>query len=196
MTRPMIVSRTDRPTPKPSEAPKKPDEASQAKRPLRTTAPVVDVSDDDDLRAKKRGAGGAPVKTPRVVTKGDEGRVRGKLTITNAFDESQRQRSLASLKRRRDREKLKAMGVPQARDKVMREVVIPEAITIQDLANRMTERSVDVIKLLMKQGTMHKINDVIDLKLYSADLTDGRREPWIVPYVVPGAVRLEKHKTG
>ncbi len=158
---PMIISR--RPPPKPPEAIKKAEEAVQAKqRPLRPTATVADVSDEDDSRAKKRGAGGAPVKTPRVVTKGDENRVRGKLTITNAFDESQRQRSLASLKRRRDREKLKAMGVPQAREKVMREVTIPEAITIQDLANRMTERAVDVIKLLMKQGTMHKINDVID----------------------------------
>ena len=44
----------------------------------------------------------------------------------------------------------------------MREVIIPEVITIQELANRMTERSVDVIKLLMGQGAMHKINDVID----------------------------------
>ena len=50
----------------------------------------------------------------------------------------------------------------QPRDKVMREVIIPEVITIQELANRMTERSVDVIKLLMGQGAMHKINDVID----------------------------------
>src|SRR5690606_28314251 len=87
---------------------------------------------------------------------------RVKLTINNAFDEQQRERSLASLRRKREREKLKAMGVPQAREKVMREVIIPEAITIQELANRMTERAVDVIKYLMKQGTMHKINDVID----------------------------------
>ena len=50
----------------------------------------------------------------------------------------------------------------QPRDKVMREVIIPEVITIQELANRMTERAVDVIKLLMGQGAMHKINDVID----------------------------------
>ena len=44
----------------------------------------------------------------------------------------------------------------------MREVIIPEVITIQELANRMTERAVDVIKFLMRQGEMHKINDVID----------------------------------
>jgi translation initiation factor IF-2 len=49
-----------------------------------------------------------------------------------------------------------------AKERVMREVVIPETITIQELANRMTERGVDVIRLLMKQGAMHKITDVID----------------------------------
>ncbi len=161
MTRPMIVSRTDRPSPKPPEPIKKGEEVTQLKRaPRPTTQPTTDLNDDDD-RAKKRG--GVPVKgAPRTPGKGDGDRVRGKLTITNAFDESQRQRSLASLKRRREREKLKAMGVQQPRDKVMREVTIPEAITIADLANRMTERAVDVIKLLMKQGAMHKINDVID----------------------------------
>ena len=161
MTRPMIVSRTDRPSPKPPEPIKKGEEVTQLKRaPRPATQPTTDLNDDDD-RAKKRG--GVPVKgAPRSPGKSEGDRVRGKLTITNAFDESQRQRSLASLKRRREREKLKAMGVQQPRDKVMREVTIPEAITIADLANRMTERAVDVIKLLMKQGAMHKINDVID----------------------------------
>ena len=161
MTRPMLVSRTDRPSPKPPEPIKKGEEVTQLKRAPRTAAqPTTDLSDDDD-RAKKRG--GLPVKgAPRTPGKGEGDRVRGKLTITNALDENQRGRSLAALKRRREREKLKAMGVQQPRDKVMREVVIPEAITIADLANRMTERAVDVIKLLMKQGAMHKINDVID----------------------------------
>jgi translation initiation factor IF-2 len=94
--------------------------------------------------------------------KAEDRRERVKLTINNAFDEKQRERSLASLKRKREREKLKAMGIPQNREKIVREVVIPEVITIQELANRMTERSVDVIKYLMKEGEMHKINDVVD----------------------------------
>jgi translation initiation factor IF-2 len=113
---------------------------------------------EEDARGKKKGAkvAKAPVRGP------GEARERGKLTINNAFDEAQRQRSLASLRRRREREKLKQAGIQQPRDKVMREVIIPEAITIQDLANRMTERAVDVIRLLMGQGAMHKINDVID----------------------------------
>jgi len=113
---------------------------------------------EEDSRVKKKGA--KPAKSPVKI--GDEKRERIKLTINNAFDEAQRERSLASLKRRREREKLRQAGVVQPRDKVMREVIIPEVITIQELANRMTERSVDVIKLLMGQGAMHKINDVID----------------------------------
>ena len=91
----------------------------------------------------------------------EERRVRGRLTITNALDEEQRQRSLASLKRHRERQKKQTIG-PQAQQKIQREVVSPEAITIQELANRMAERGVDVIKFLMKDGEMHKITDVID----------------------------------
>ncbi len=98
-----------------------------------------------------------PVK-PRA---GDERRVRGRLTITNALDEEQRQRSLASLKRHRERQKKQIIG-PQAQQKIQRDVVVPEAITIQELANRMAERGVDVIKFLMKDGEMRKITDVID----------------------------------
>jgi translation initiation factor IF-2 len=113
---------------------------------------------EEDSRTKKKGA--KPAKSPVKI--GEEKRERIKLTINNAFDEAQRERSLASLRRRREREKLRQAGVVQPRDKVMREVIIPEVITIQELANRMTERSVDVIKLLMGQGAMHKINDVID----------------------------------
>src|SRR5215470_8978093 len=100
-------------------------------------------------------------KSPVAPRRGEERRVRGRLTITNALDEEQRQRSLASLKRRQERQKKQTIG-PQAQQKIQREVVIPEVITIQELANRMAERGVDVIKYLMKDGAMHKITDVID----------------------------------
>jgi len=137
---------------KPTEAPRR----SDAKRTGRGVE--VEPEPEEDARAKKKGT-----KAPRgPVKSGEERRERIKLTINNAFDEAQRERSLASLKRRREREKLRQAGVVQPRDKVMREVIIPEVITIQELANRMTERAVDVIKLLMGQGAMHKINDVID----------------------------------
>jgi translation initiation factor IF-2 len=105
-----------------------------------------------DARHKKS------VTAPR---RGEERRVRGRLTITNALDEEQRQRSLASLKRRQERQKKQISG-PLAQQKIQRDVVIPEIITIQELANRMAERGVDVIKFLMKDGEMRKITDVID----------------------------------
>ena len=100
-------------------------------------------------------------KSPVALRRGEERRVRGRLTIINALDEEQRQRSLASLKRRQERQKKQITG-PQAQAKIQREVIIPEAITIQELANRMAERGVDVIKALMRDGDMHKITDVID----------------------------------
>ena len=122
---------------------------------------VEPAAEEEEARGgAKKGKGAKVTKAP--VRGPGEGRERGKLTINNAFDEAQRQRSLASLQRRREREKRRQAGVQQPRDKVMREVIIPEVITIQELANRMTERSVDVIKLLMGQGAMHKINDAID----------------------------------
>jgi len=152
MLRPMIVTRTDRPEPKKPEPPKKAEE--QPRRTVKPATPAPQAREEEDDRRKRGGK--------RSATRGDEGRVRGKLTITNAFDDGQRERSLASLKRKREREKQKAMGAAQPREKIIREVTIPEVITIQELANRMTERAVDIIKYLMKQGAMHQINDVID----------------------------------
>ena len=96
----------------------------------------------------------APAK-PRT-----EERRRGKLTLSNALNENERQRSLASMRRRRAKQK--GMHTDVSREKVFREVVIPETITVQELAQRMTERAVDVIKILMKQGQMVKTVDILD----------------------------------
>ncbi|HRO50461.1 MAG TPA: translation initiation factor IF-2 [Hyphomicrobium sp.] len=136
-------------------------EVTKIVKDVRAPRPAVQTPDDDESRAIKRGGKlvRVPVKAPTVDANKRE---RGKLTINNALDEQQRERSLASLKRKREREKLKAMGIQQPRDKIVREVTIPEAITIQELSNRMTERGVDVIRFLMKEGAMHKITDVID----------------------------------
>jgi translation initiation factor IF-2 len=131
-----------------------------------TTSRVV--RDDDDNAARGRpGALGVkkPIKrveSPPVKKVEEDRRGRQRLTITNALDDSQRERSLASLRRQRERLKKQALGMPEPRKKIIREVQLPEAITIQEFANRMAERSVDVIKFLMKQGQMHKINDLID----------------------------------
>ncbi|WP_448954055.1 translation initiation factor IF-2 [Labrys neptuniae] len=126
------------------------------------------VSDDDEgARSVRRGPGGGPGRgsavpprreaTPRT----SEQKGRGRLTVTSATGEQdERTRSVASFRRRTQR--MTGHRAVETKEKIMREVVIPEAITIQELANRMSERAVDVIRLLMKQGEMKKINDVID----------------------------------
>ncbi|MGE0409041.1 MAG: translation initiation factor IF-2 [Amphiplicatus sp.] len=85
----------------------------------------------------------------------------GKLTIANALDDDDRQRSLASVKRAREREKLARLerGDRQA---IVREVVIPETITVQELAQRMSMRAVDLVKELMRQGQMVTANATLD----------------------------------
>lgn len=118
--------------------------------------------------AKSKAAAPAPKKreeeakpaAPKRAPAGE--RRRGRLTIANALDDEPRQRSLAAMRRRQQREKRQMRGGQTEQAKVHREVTIPETITVQELANRMAERAVDVIKLLMAQGQMMKINDVLD----------------------------------
>jgi len=115
--------------------------------------------DDDSARkgAPKKGAG------PGKGRSGEEKRRTGKLTISKlGDDEGGRQRSLAAMRRRQEREKRKSQGRQEAREKVIRDVTIPEAITVQELANRMAERVADVIKALMKNGVMATQNQSID----------------------------------
>jgi translation initiation factor IF-2 len=95
--------------------------------------------------------------------KGDDDRRRaGKLTIARATDEGGRQRSMAAMKRRQEREKRKMMGQSGEREKVVRDVKIPDAITVQELANRMAERVAAVVKALMQNGIMATQNQTID----------------------------------
>ncbi len=123
----------------------------------RDEKPAEDDGRKPALRAVKRQK---PAPAPARPRGGDDRR-RSKLTISKATGgEEQRSRSLASMRRRQEKAKRGQQQV--VREKISREVTLPEAITIQELANRMAERSVDVIKLLMKQGQMLKINDVID----------------------------------
>ena len=117
--------------------------------------------DDDDRRRSAANDGKAVSRT-----KGEPKRREGRLTIqTVAGDEdsAERMRSLASVRRAREREREKrTKGGPADQGRSVREVVIPDAITVQDLAQRMAIRAVDVIKYLMRQGTMLTINDVLD----------------------------------
>src|SRR6187401_1715829 len=117
-------------------------------------------------RMVRRGPGGAmrpaaPPQRPTRAAKTATERPRGRLTLVTAMSADEvRERSEASFRRRVQRRTSEKSNEP--REKLVRDVTIPEAITIGDLANRMAERSVDVIKILMKQGQMATINDVID----------------------------------
>ncbi|MGY4456847.1 translation initiation factor IF-2 [Bradyrhizobium sp. LB13.1] len=128
-------------------------------------APAVAAGPDEDEgpRQIRRGPGGAarPVVAPKPTQKPGPQKERGRLTVVTAFNaDDVRERSIASFRRRTQR--LKGHAANEPKEKLIREVIIPEAITIQELANRMAERAVDVIRMLMKQGAMHKITDVID----------------------------------
>ncbi|RVP34703.1 translation initiation factor IF-2, partial [Sinorhizobium meliloti] len=134
-------------------------------------------SEEDERRRSGAGAPRGKVVRPEPAkpaprAKGDEGRRQGKLTLTTAAvdeDGSQRGRSLSAMRRRQ--EKFKRSQMQETREKISREVVLPETITIQELSQRMSERAVDVIKFLMKEGQMMKPGDLIDADL--AELIAG-----------------------
>jgi translation initiation factor IF-2 len=148
------------------------DEAARAKSATTTAAAPLtpaarakqlQAEEEEPARAPRRGVAGparpavpARPTTPRV---GAEKR-RGRVTVVTALSQDEvRERSVASFRRRVQRLKGHAT---ESKEKLVREVTIPEAITIQELANRMAERAVDVIRILMQQGQMVKITDVID----------------------------------
>jgi len=125
-------------------------------------APRTITADEDDEgpRTARRGKTAAAPKPTRAPT--GERKMRGRLTVVTALSgDDERQRSLAAFRRRTQR-MTGHRPSDQPKEKIMREVVIPETITIQELANRMAERAVDVIRLLMQQGQMLKITDSID----------------------------------
>src|SRR4030095_10086471 len=111
----------------------------------------------------RRGPGGAmrPAVPPKTTHKPGPKKDGARLTLCTALNaDAVRERSIASFRRRTQR--LKGHASNEPKEKLIREVVIPEAITIQELANRMAERAGDVIRMLLKQGAMHKIPDGID----------------------------------
>jgi translation initiation factor IF-2 len=110
----------------------------------------------------KRPEPARPARTPRG---GDDRRQSGKLTVSRALadgDGAARARSLAALKRAREKEKRAHGGGSQPQVKQVREVNVPEAITVQELANRMAERGADLVKALFKMGMPVTINETID----------------------------------
>ncbi len=128
-------------------------------------------AEEDDRRGTPARRSAFPVgnKTPvKVEARPTKAKVevdnRHKLTVTSVTStedgDSARGRSIASMRRRQ--EKFKRSQMQEVREKIAREVILPETISIQDLAQRMAERAVDVIKYLMKQGQMFKSADIID----------------------------------
>jgi translation initiation factor IF-2 len=130
-----------------------PAEDTQARAPKqapRSKAPERDNRDDGRGKGKGRGD--------------DGGRRSGKLTLNQALSggEGGRQKSMAAMKRKQERARQKAMGGTQDREKVVRDVQVPEAIVVSELANRMTEKVGDVVKALMNNGMMVTQNQSID----------------------------------
>ncbi|GIK79960.1 MAG: hypothetical protein BroJett024_10650 [Alphaproteobacteria bacterium] len=124
--------------------------------------PALEAEEEEAPRSARRGAGAAPrpAVTPRPARGGAQ-KQRTRLTLVTALTaDEERERSVASFRRRTQR--LKGHASDEPKEKLVREVIVPETITIQELANRMSERGVDVIRMLMKQGHMATINDVID----------------------------------
>ena len=104
-------------------------------------------------------------KRPAPSTGGKDKRRSGKLTVTRALneDEGRRARSLAALKRAREKERrMQGGGSSKPREKQVRDVVVPEAITVQELANRMAEKGADLVKALFNMGMMVTVNQTID----------------------------------
>ncbi|KQV62225.1 MULTISPECIES: translation initiation factor IF-2 [unclassified Caulobacter] len=144
----------------PAAAPATPEVQRAMRSAPRPGGEVSRRPDDEDDRRKAAAPGKAVSRA-----KGAPVRREGRLTIQAVAgdgDSADRMRSLASVRRAREREKEKRRGGPAEVVKVSREVVIPDVITVQELSNRMAVRGVDIIKFLMRQGVMLKINDVID----------------------------------
>ncbi|MFN3658285.1 MAG: translation initiation factor IF-2 [Pseudolabrys sp.] len=134
----------------------------EEKRPPTPAARLTLEAEEEEAPARtaRRGAG-RPATPPRPAPRAGAEKQRGRLTLVTALRADEvRERSVASFRRRTQR--LKGHAANEQKEKLVREVTIPDAITIQELANRMSERAVDVIRLLMKQGQMATINDTLD----------------------------------
>ncbi|WP_122466861.1 MULTISPECIES: translation initiation factor IF-2 [Brevundimonas] len=150
-----------RPGPGGRAAPNQPPAQPEVARPSRAAFGRPAGSRAEEDRDKRFSDAGKAVSR----TRGEPKRREGRLTIQSVAgdgDTAERMRSLASVRRAREREKEKRKGGSTDAPNRPREVVIPDTITVGELANRMAIRGADVVKFLMRQGLMLKINDVID----------------------------------
>jgi translation initiation factor IF-2 len=129
-------------------------------KPGTTARPALEADEEDGPRTTRRGAPARPAPAPKPTRSVGGEKRRGRLTVVTALSADEiRERSVASFRRRNQR---MTGHRDEPKEKLAREVTIPETITIQELANRMAERAVDVIRILMQQGHMAKITDTID----------------------------------
>jgi len=147
-----------------AEARRRSEEEAKRRAPQIDVEPAVEETETTKSKARPavtpKRAPAVEVARPAKTTR-DEDRRRGKLTLTSALSgDEARGRSLSSMRRRQ--EKFKRAMHQEPREKISREVTVPETITIQELAGRMAERAVDVVKFFMKQGQILKPGDVID----------------------------------
>ena len=120
------------------------------------------IEEDEDTRRKAAAASTKAISRVKGAAQRREGRLTIQAVAGDDEGAVERMRSLASVRRAREREREKRKGGAQEQARAAREVVIPDVITVAELANRMATRGVEIIKFLMRQGVMLKINDVID----------------------------------
>lgn len=158
------VQRPEIPKPQPKPEPQAPQREAAAPAAASRPAPAGGAP-------RPAPAGLAPRRAPEPARpqqrdrKSDDRRQSGKLTVNRALggDDGARARSLAALKRAREKEHRRAYGgASQPREKQVRDVVVPEAITVQELANRMAEKGADLVKALFKMGMPVTVNQTID----------------------------------
>jgi translation initiation factor IF-2 len=132
-------------------------EAAVAARNAGEPAPT----EEDERKTRRRPDNRRQAPSAR---RGEPRRRDGKLTISQALSDQDgaRQRSDAAFRRKQERERKRALGLDSAQQKIVRDVVIPETITVQELASRMAERGAEVVKTLMKMGIMATITQSID----------------------------------
>jgi len=149
------------------------EEAAKRKAAEEAAAKAAPKAAEPAREAPRGGGKPAPQAAPRKKEREDDrnnrnkgrndGRRSGKLTLNQALSgEGGRQKSMAAMKRKQERMRQKAMGSAEPREKIIREVQLPEAIMVGELANRMAERVADVVKELMKMGMMVTQNQTID----------------------------------
>jgi translation initiation factor IF-2 len=162
---------------------KRVEEASRKKAAAAAAVRLGEPETEEEADARRPKPGVRPeIKRPTPPRpRAGERRRGGKMTMSQALDDRERTRSLAAVRRQREREKRQARtGESEAPKKVFREVAIPDSITVQELANRMTERGVDVIRSLMKMGVMATVDQAIDSETAEIIVTEFGHTPNLV----------------